>query len=191
MEDQRLEDLTNPELVAIYNDLAEPTGQPTLASWKRAKATLIKRIEGLRAEVLAAEEYATTKEHAAEAAASCNLDEHVATTQSTAEELAKSDGTKRTIKSVSINLLCHVTHYENRDEKSGPENHVEKSHPKARSVGLSYDDVLEQIHAQFPGCETSVACLRWYAVKIRANEQGYEDLTMCQRRPRAKPKTAS
>jgi hypothetical protein len=93
---------------------------------------------------------------------------------------------KQTIQSLAIELLCQVTHYENKTEKSGNENLVTKDNPNARSVGLPYDQVLKQIHEVFEGCKTTVDCLRWYASKIRKGEPGYEDMRTPQRRPRVK-----
>jgi hypothetical protein len=94
----------------------------------------------------------------------------------------------QTIKSRAIDLLCQITHYENKTEKSGDENYVNMDHPEARSVGIPYSEILQQIHDDFEGCKTTTECLRWYAVKIRVGEHGYEDLRMPQRRPRAKVK---
>ncbi len=39
-----------------------------------------------------------------------------------------------------------------------------------RNVGLTYDVILERIHEAFPEGETSVKCLRWYAVKMKEDE---------------------
>ena len=39
-----------------------------------------------------------------------------------------------------------------------------------KSVGWTYDEVLVKIRAQFPGCKTSIACLRWYSVHMRQDE---------------------
>lgn len=35
------------------------------------------------------------------------------------------------------------------------------------AVGLSYEDVLAEVKAQFPAAKTTVGCLRWYAVRQR------------------------
>lgn len=53
-----------------------------------------------------------------------------------------------------------------------------------RKVGRSYDDILQAIRAEFPDAKTTVACLRWYAVHMRANE------VMPPNRPRAQPPKA-
>ncbi len=50
-----------------------------------------------------------------------------------------------------------------------------------RPVGRPYADILAEIHEQFEGSATSVACLRWYAVRMR--ERGMK----VPNRPRAKP----
>lgn len=36
-----------------------------------------------------------------------------------------------------------------------------------KQVGLSYDEVLTAIKAQFPTAKTTAGCLRWYAVRMR------------------------
>jgi hypothetical protein len=38
---------------------------------------------------------------------------------------------------------------------------------QGRSVGLSYDEILTRVREEFPDCNTSVACLRWYCVQLR------------------------
>lgn len=163
--------LSTKELVAIHNGLAEALDQPTLKSWKNAKSKLIERIETLRAQdgLQAVDEPIEVKAEEA-----CPLE-------------ADDDGPSRTIKAASIDYLCEVVKFEDRNEKSGPDNIVSEDHPGARSVGRPYDEIIDLLHAEFSGCNTSVACLRWYAVKIRVEEHGYEGLRLPQRRPRAKP----
>jgi len=53
-----------------------------------------------------------------------------------------------------------------------------------RPQGRSYADVLEAIFAKFPEAKTSVACLRWYAVRMRERGEKVPN------RPRAKPEVA-
>lgn len=93
-----------------------------------------------------------------------------------------------TIRELATDLLCHVDYYETRKENPGPDNIVPSDYPNARSVGISYDRILKVIREHFPKCRTSVECLRWYAVKIRAEDPGYEGRRLCQRRPRARRK---
>jgi len=76
-----------------------------------------------------------------------------------------------TIRETSIALLCHVDHIDEKDN---------------RSVGLLYNEIVDAVGQLFPESKTTVACLRWYAVKIRAEEKGYEGLTLPQKRPRVK-----
>lgn len=105
------------------------------------------------------------------------------------EDVAPEPTGARTIRAAAIDLLCRVEYHEDRNKKSDPTNRVEASVPGARSVGLAYDDIIQAIKAEFPDANTSVACLRWYSVKIRVEEHGYEGLRLPQRRPRAKPRT--
>lgn len=67
-----------------------------------------------------------------------------------ARELAKRRSC-RTIKDLSIELLLTVDY---NDAATG------------RPVGLPYDEILRRVHAAFPDCETTVECLRWYAVRL-------------------------
>lgn len=53
-----------------------------------------------------------------------------------------------------------------------------------RPQGRPYSDILDAIHTQFPGSHTSVACLRWYAVRMRERGEKVPN------RPRAKPEAA-
>ncbi len=115
------------------------------------------------------------------------LAEHV---KAMTQEVAKKEPV-RTIRQAAIELLCHVDHHEDRDKPSGPDNTVDEKHKGARSVGLPYDQIIQSIRDEFTPlgrCETTVACLRWYAVKIRVEEHGYEGLRLPQRRPRVKSK---
>ena len=98
-----------------------------------------------------------------------------------------------TIRATAVNLLCHVDYYEDRNEKSDRLTNAlaDGSSNNARSVGMAYDEVIRRIRAEFPDCQTTVACLRWYSVKIRVEEQGYEGLRLPQRRPRVKPSKKS
>lgn len=197
--------MTNPELVGIHNALADQLGTNTLKNWKRAKDLLVDRIEEMRAQVVQHPEPMFDEDDEltsvrVEDETFRALDEDETLEPAAGEpipaddaEPEASDGAKsdRTIKAASVELLCHVAYYEDRDAKIDPENNVvEASNPKARSVGLAYDEIIRRIQDEFPGCSTTVACLRWYSVKIRVEEHGYEDLRLPQRRPRAKPRTA-
>ncbi len=104
------------------------------------------------------------------------------------QKAAKPKTDVRTIRAAAIELLCHTDHYEDRDQPRGAK--VSKDHKNARSVGLPYDVIIAMIAEEFPTCKTTVACLRWYSVKIRVEELGYEGLRLPQRRPRAKPRAS-
>lgn len=90
-----------------------------------------------------------------------------------------------TIRALAVVLLCRIDFYEDHSKVSSVDNRVTKDHPNAYSVGISYKEVLKIIHETFPNCKTTVACLRWYSVKIRVEEPGYENLDLVQRRPRS------
>lgn len=180
----QLQALSTEELVGIYNGLADKP----LKSWRRKRELLIERIENLRTPAQKAG-MAETENQLGEGGYGGITSEVTedAPTEDIVTDETGNDNDARTIRIAALELLCLVDHYENRDEKSSPENRVAKDHPKARSVGIPYLEIISRIQVEFPDCETSVACLRWYAVKVRAEEFGYEGWRLCQRRPRAKP----
>lgn len=69
-----------------------------------------------------------------------------------AERVAKPKGP--TIRSVAERMLLEV---------------VDKD-PDGRPLGHPYSVILDAIREQFEGAKTSVACLRWYAVHMRADD---------------------
>lgn len=170
--------MPNSELVGIYNVLADKP----IKSWKGKKSILVERIEALqdKADAKLVEDFGpgASEEPTADA------------TEEATEEVSADDTepqkSSTTIRQLAIDLLCKVAYYEDRNEKSGPDNVVDEDHANARSVGIPYNQVLDAIREQFSVCSTSVECLRWYAVKIRGEEAGYEGLRLCQRRPRVK-----
>lgn len=166
-----MNDLSLKELIGVHNGLAPDA---PLTSWKQGKPKLIARISALRDTAAAA---TTTKATAATKARG-------------AKPKATGNKVERTIRAAAMELLCHVEYNEDRDVKPSDENRVGAKSKKARTVGLPYDEIIRRIQAEFPNCKTSVACLRWYSVKIRVEEEGYENLTLPQRRPRVKPRTA-
>ncbi len=178
---KRLLDLSTKELVGIHNGL-NPGGP--LTGWKSGKPALIKRIQALRRKT---KKEAPRRSRTASAAKS--------TPKSTAKPRARTGSRKatgkprsRTIRAAAIELLCETVSYENRDKPVGSDNVVTKGSRHATSVGIPYDEIIRRIKAEFLDCATTVACLRWYAVKIRVEEHGYEGLRLPQRRPRVKPK---
>lgn len=100
-------------------------------------------------------------------------------------EATKNPANANTIRDASLALLCRVSYYEDKTKKSSPLNRVDPSNPLARSVGLPYNYIVEAVRTQFPGAKTSLACLRWYCVKVRVNEHGFTGYQLPQRRPRA------
>ena len=94
----------------------------------------------------------------------------------------------KTIRQTALDLLCHVEYHEDRNKDIGPANRVPEGTKGARSVGLPYLEIIRRIKEEHPGANTSVACLRWYAVKMRAEEFGFEGYKLAQRRPRFEEK---
>lgn len=186
MKTQQLSGLTNSELVGVYNGLVPDA---PLKGWKRGKDVLVARIERARELVLL-----NKKSNGKDTSAALKINTPSEATEDTpsSKTVVKATGKQdtRTIRSAAIELLCKVEHFEDRDEKSGPDNVVGPNKKNARSVGVPYDEIIRRIKAEFPECQTTVACLRWYSVKIRVEEPGYEKLRLPQRRPRAKPKAA-
>jgi len=93
-----------------------------------------------------------------------------------------------TIRFRALELLCEELYFEDRNKKPDQSNRVNAGSNGARSVGIPYTDIVDMIIEDFPKADTSVACLRWYAVKVRSSEFGYEGYRLAQRRPRSKKK---
>jgi len=172
---------TSKELVGIHNGLnpAHP-----LKQWKQNKDLLINRIEALSRQVVKkAPKTVLTK-------AKAKVPQKTTVTKPAGEIKTEATGkpATRTIRAAAIELLCLVDFFEDRDEKLGADNVIDEKHEHARSVGIAYDEIIRRIKAEFSSCKTTVACLRWYSVKIRVEEFGYENLRLPQRRPRAKAK---
>lgn len=172
----KLEKETIDKLVGIHNGLSS---DKPLKRWKGKKIDLVKRIRTLQKSI--------TKKSEVRAKAKAAATKPVAKQRAKAPKKAKNSPT---IRALAVDLLCEVAYYENPRMKSGPDNRVDKGR-KTRSVGIPYDEILTAIHAEFKGCATTVACLRWYSVKIRVEELGYEGRRLPQRRPRAKSRKVS
>lgn len=102
-------------------------------------------------------------------------------------ESSPAEDEAQTIRKTALDLLCQVDYHEDKNKKASLDNRLQGDDKNARSVGLPYLDIIASIRDRFPNSQTSVACLRWYAVKIRAEEFGYEGSKLAQRRPRARP----
>ena len=166
---------SNAELVGIYNGLCP---DKPLSSWKGRKDVLIGRIHALAEKSSASPESDTAPK----------ATEKVSADETVQNKTGKQDA--RTIRAAATELLCKTEYHEDRNVKSGPENVVDAGHKGAHSVGIPYDEIIDRIRVEFPDCQTTVACLRWYSVKIRVEEHGYEGLRLPQRRPRAKSRAA-
>lgn len=173
---KKLLKLTNHDLVKVYNGLNPDKSKP-LGNWKGKKDVLAKRI--LKLQKVLGKKTGTSKPK-----------DTAKTKARSIKPKATGNASLRTIRSAALEHLCHVAYYENRNEKPSPDNVVSKGSKNARSVGLSYGEILDLISDEFPGCKTSAACLRWYSVKVRVEELGYEGLVLPQRRPRAKPRVS-
>lgn len=89
-----------------------------------------------------------------------------------------------TIRENCLNLMCEAVYFEDRSRDPGPDNRVAAGEKNAFSVGYAYSEIIEKIKEIFPYADTTAACLRWYAVKVRGGEFGYEGYKLAQRRPR-------
>ena len=169
------------DLISIYNKL-NPSAP--LKNWKQSKDILISRIEKLE-KIAAKKSSAKPKPKKAKSKATVKKPVDPSPQKPTGKSKSV-----RTIRSAAIQWLCHTEFHENRTKEVSDENRVSARNSEARSVGLPYDEIIRRIQEEFPKCATSIACLRWYAVKIRVEEHGYEGLKLPQRRPRVKPTKA-
>lgn len=173
-----LSTVSTKELVGIYNGLGP---DKPLKSYKGKREVLVKRIEALLGAAYGGPPVRHTAEPKRE------VTEEPVPQSSKPGTTGKQSG--RTIRAAAVELLCTAAYHEDRTAESGPDNVVDSDHPQARSVGLAYDEILRRIRAEFPNCQTSAECLRWYSVKIRVEEHSYEGLRLPQRRPRVKPRS--
>lgn len=175
------------ELIAIHNTIINRLGKGTpIREWKGKKEALADQVLfglSLLAEMGLSVE--TQEPDQSEDAETAEEQLEVATAKMEATSGPARSG--RTIREASLDLLCHVEFYEDKTKKSADDNMVAADHKNARSVGIAYDEIIRRVQSEFPGCDTSAACLRWYAVKVRVEEKGYEGLRLPQRRPRVKP----
>lgn len=183
METINLITMTGPELVGIYNGL---NPSKPIKQWKGAKKVLIGRIKSLHKDVNGKAPKTVSVVPKAETPQKTAAVKPAGKTQPEVTEKPT-----RTIRATAIDLLCHVEFHEDRAYKPSFDNVVAETDEQARSVGIAYDEIIRRIQAEFPSCKTTVACLRWYSVKIRVEELGYEGLRLPQRRPRAKARTRS
>lgn len=194
-----LENKPVSELIELYNKMAVGTTSAQIGSWKQAKAGLINRIIGLGYREQSYDITGTASVQVEEVPVDL-ADPTVGSVEdlkpkkepkAKAEpkpkkpKAEKSDEPVRTIKQASLELMCVVDFYENKttgERDDGP------NYTNARSVGLSYTEILRRLADEFPDAKTSVACLRWYAVKVRAGERYYEGYQLPQRRPQERAK---
>src|SRR3989304_5719233 len=137
-------DKTIKELLADYNAVAVQAGVPKLKGWKGSGAKLGQRTAMLRAR------------------------------PRKVAGAAKGNGkqAKVPIYVRTCELLCEVTHVEDKRKPSGPDNVKRKgSLPpgQERSVGMSYGDVLKKVppHRRLPFTPSSIAvglsrATRWW-----------------------------
>lgn len=208
-----LRQLPGDTLVAIHNTL-DPV-HPVKAPWKAAKSKLIERIFMFPVEaVLRAYEQASSEgapgvaeepaaeepeaqaepqeERAEEPAAELvpapdPVKETGSTFELTEADRARLPEKAATIRETSLRLLAWVHFYEDKNRPVGEDNRVPETHPRAGSVGLTYNEIIRIILSHFPDAKTTVACLRWYAVKVRAGETNYDQWRLARRRPRLVP----
>lgn len=184
---QELGSKKNDELVAIWNGMC--SSDAYVSSWKKSKDILVGRIIAAQGRQANSSSVAVSKPKIV-VDTSAPTPPPAKKPKSTAAKKPKADKKPRedradTIRSVALDLLCEVAYYEDRNEDSGPDNRVMPGDAEARSVGITYEEMLRRIKAHFPGAETTAECLRWYASHVRNGETGYEGRKLPQRRPRS------
>ncbi len=146
-----LETMTMRELVDLHNDLApdRPAGPKTF----RCRAQAIERICGILSERMGATVVApeAAGEDALEDGDGGDEGEATAPPAPAAQGPGtRAEEGRTSIRARAEQLLAVVSGLEDGQE-----------------VGLTYDEVLAAIRAEHPGCRTTVACLRWYGVRMR------------------------
>jgi hypothetical protein len=176
-------DLTNSELVEKYNLLAKKVGKPILKNWKGKKSILVDRVIAIEAE--GRSEQHTKMFNAAEKRMKKTAGKKKANKKTTFKSFRAPGMPKDSIRQEAVRLLTVVDYYEDRTQKPSDENRVSANSEVARSVGLSYEQIVEEIKKTYSDAQTSSACLRWYSVKMRMGEFGYAGFKLPQRRPRS------
>lgn len=131
-------------------DLADDAHVTHLVTIGSTGGDLVHDFFGARRDANAAEARRVEEERAA--ASDRAAEEAVNAKPAKAERVAKPKGP--TIRSVAERMLLEVV---DRD-------------PDGRPLGHPYSVILDAIREQFEGAKTSVACLRWYAVHMRADD---------------------
>jgi len=94
---------------------------------------------------------------------------------------------KGAIKRKAVELLCEVVGQVDRKTGKPTES---TDFLDVYTVGHPYKAVLALLLEEFPEAKTTLGCLRWYAVKLRNSEEGYEGHTLPQKRPSGRKATA-
>lgn len=90
---------------------------------------------------------------------------------------------KRSIKAAALDYMTRVDFFESKKLDIGEDNRCEADDADATPVGFTYAKIIDMIKEEFPECETSVECLRWYAVRVNHGDDGY-NVGPLPRRPR-------
>lgn len=102
------------------------------------------------------------------------------------ERRTKKPKTRRQpMRDLILKLLAKVTHYEDKKGVRIKRKHEADRDPaQVFSVGMSYGEILKRVKARFPKSKISNGQLRWNAAMVRAEETGFENCTLPQKRPR-------
>lgn len=170
------DDKTSTELVAMHNALAAKLKKPLLKNWKGKKTVLRDRVIALEAE-------GRSELHTKIFNAAAKRTKKTTTKTKVSRFQPKLTG-QASIRSIALELLTEVDFHEDKTKRPSDSNRVSANHPHARSVGFSYEAIVDKIRNKYDGAQTSAACLRWYVVKMRNGDSSYEGYDLPNRRPR-------
>ena len=172
--------MNGPQLVKYHNELVEALGRsdfkPVTPPWKRSLDVLRNKVVSVQSELesRAAQTVALVPASTAFSVSEIedvkDIEEGVMTPVYLGDDELQAFKMP-TIRETALRLLTHVL----TTGKDG------------RTVGMPYDYVVDSVRRLFPESKTTRACLRWYAVKVRVGEAGYEQWRLPQRRPRSSP----
>lgn len=154
--------LSIPELIAAHNELAAARGARPLRHWRESRCKLVERVALLRATPIKLKAMVAPR----------RLSKYVS---------------KRppVFRNAVMKELARVTGYRTSDGLRLTKE-LAKHFPRESliSVGLSYDEVGKRVRAQHPGCSASPMMIRWIALQMRDQIEGYTRHKLPDTRPR-------
>lgn len=165
---KNLGQMKTSELVAEYNAVS---GKPAIAKWKRKVSELQAILLKAKPDVFFMEHTEPSGRHDTFEAPASELltqtsrpkDHTEADVEKPKRAKAKPAATKKPAKKSSTDVERGAIRRECEELLLKTKGTDPKS---KRPLGLPYAEILDKVQKKFPGAETSLNCLRWYATKM-------------------------